>query len=243
MKIELLILMNDLDGALEINNEAIEKFPKLSIFYTMKSAIMTQLRKYDLALELVEIAIRLMKNIFLDISMNYNLKVEILIQMKKYEEALDTLQKFSEKYSDYSLKSNLNLLVSDQSILNKKAYLLAKLNKKKDSIQLIEELIKKEPDNIIHFDTYGNILIHFKEFERAIEILEKVMKLGEEIHEILYQSYDTYIKIGKCYKGLGKFKIALENLNRGKILAEKRNDIKWIEKAEKYILEIENMIK
>ncbi|MFW9825775.1 MAG: tetratricopeptide repeat protein, partial [Candidatus Thorarchaeota archaeon] len=100
----------------------------------------------------------------------------------------------------------------------------------------------REPENGLFHDTYGEILMNFEEYERAIEEFQKAIELKSNEWYI----NQTYIKLGICYKEVGKQDLAIENLTKGKEftnkgffdLDTKRN---WITIAELFLAEIAEM--
>ena len=119
--------------------------------------------------------------------------------------------------------------------MNEKAYTLAKLKNKEQALETIKRLIELEP-NAYWYDTYGEILLKFNDFNEAIKQFENALKINSNAELI----YETYIKLGKSHKNLGQYEVALENLEKGKKIAEQRRDQHWIKQADKYILDIKS---
>ena len=71
------------------------------------------------------------------------------------------------------------------------------------------------------------------------QFLEALNSVGDE-----WYAYQTYIKMGICYKELGNYELALKHLNKGKDFTKKSSleaDIKqkWFKIADLFLAEIE----
>ncbi|KKL93114.1 hypothetical protein LCGC14_1877940 [marine sediment metagenome] len=86
----------------------------------------------------------------------------------------------------------------------------------------------------------------FKDYNEAVNIFKKVLnlepdyRLNEEkfIEWDFFLFYNSYINMGKCYKELGMYDIALENFLEGKKLAEEVNNYYCVNEADEHISEI-----
>ena len=134
-------------------------------------------------------------------------------------------------------KSNKKEIVEemiDLDKLNSDAYEFAYSNNKEEALKTIIKLINLAPTKGDYWDTYGEILMIFKDYENAIN----KFKIALQIDQKGYFIQQTYIKMGNCYKELNNYKLALENIVKGKELAEERDDKEWSEKAKEYLSEI-----
>ncbi|MFW9827614.1 MAG: hypothetical protein ACFFEY_08485 [Candidatus Thorarchaeota archaeon] len=154
----------------------------------------------------------------------------VLKEMKNLKAGLEIINNLVEKYPE------------DDDLLNYKAFWLQYLNKKEESLRVIKTLIKRAPDNATYHDTYGEILMYFQEYKKAIE----EFLISIEISSKDWYVYQTYIKLGICYKELNNFQNALENINIGKELldssfADVEEKTKWITIANLFIAEIDHL--
>lgn len=86
----------------------------------------------------------------------------------------------------------------------------------------------------------------FKDYNEAVNIFKNVLnlepdyRLNEEkfIEWDVHLIYNSYINMGKCYKELGMYDIALENFIEGKRLAEEVNNYYLVNEADKHISKI-----
>ena len=110
-------------------------------------------------------------------------------------------------------------------------------------MKILRRLTKNKPEEGIFHDTYGEILMTFKEYEKALEEFQEAIKIAPNDWFI----YQTYIKIGICYTALEKFEKATHNLNKGKKLANRiitdlESKNKWLAIAELILAEIKEQI-
>ena len=110
---------------------------------------------------------------------------------------------------------------------------------KQEALKIIKELIEREPDNGIYHDSYAEILMAFNDYESAIAKFKKALKLDPKS----WYAYQTYIKLGICYRELEDYDLALEHLTKGKALINNSpsdDDTKqmWHSYAEPFIEEI-----
>ncbi len=90
-------------------------------------------------------------------------------------------------------------------------------------------LVRNEPEMGIYHDTYGEILMYFEDYEEAAKKFVKSMVLGA--HE--WYIFQTYIKLGICYKAMGNLDLAVENLRKGIELT--KNNVKDPETKQKWL--------
>ena len=98
--------------------------------------------------------------------------------------------------------------------------------------EIIKGLIEREPDNRIYHDSYGEILMAFNDYELAPNS---------------WYIYQTYIKLGICYRGLEDYDLALKYLRKGEELIDQSpsdNDTKemWHSYTTPFIEEIKALI-
>jgi len=192
----------------------------------------------------------------------YYLKIRTLIYFNQYQEALkllnNMLELFPESEKDIKLltavvhRRNQNIetglkiinnliqeFPNNNDLICYKAYWTYYLDNKEESIKIIKELTKIEPENGIYQDTYGEILMYFEEYDEAIKKFLKAMVIGIDDWYV----YQTYIKLGICYKALEKYDLALKNLKEGKNLATKSKSdsetkLKWLTIADLFLAQI-----
>ena len=227
----------------------------------LKSRVLLELNKFEEAIELIDKAISIVPN---KVEL-YRSKSAVLMYFNEYPKLLDLLDKMLGKFpnmekdlkmkkaSVYKLLGNLEagfkivdeLLEKnpeDKELRNFIAYWYQYLNKKDKALNTLEMLIKSEQDNGEYYDSYGEILMNYEEYEKAVERFQKAIKLRGSGWFI----YQTYIKLGICFKELGNYELALEYLRKGKELTNKSisdHEIKkkWLVIADIFLTEIEGI--
>ncbi len=154
----------------------------------------------------------------------------ILKEMKDVKTGLQIINNLLLKYPE------------DDDLLNYKAFWLQYLNRKEESIKLIQELIKRAPNNATYHDSYGEILMFFKEYENAIGEFLKVININSDD----WYLYQTNIKVGICFREIEDYDKAIEYLQKGKKLLDKSSSdldekAKWITIANLFLAEIEQL--
>ncbi|MHA1671439.1 MAG: hypothetical protein ACTSV5_12800 [Promethearchaeota archaeon] len=192
----------------------------------------------------------------------YFSKMKILIYFNQYNEVLTLLDKMIEEFPEKEIdlrmkkasifrkKKNLEAgleIIEDlitkfprnNDLLSYKAFWFQYLDKKEEALEIIQELIDAEPDNGIYQDNYGEISMYFEEYEEAVKRFLKVLVMDNDEQYI----YQTYIKLGICYKALRNPDLALKNLKKGKKIANESSidpDItqKWLIIADLFLAEM-----
>ncbi len=185
----------------EIDNELESDPMNLDLYYS-KIRILVYFNQYNLSLKLLDDILEIFPENEKDVKIK---KASVLKKMKKVESGLEIINDLIQKYP------------KDHDLLSYKAYWLQFLDRKEESIRIIQKLIENEPDTGIYYDTYGEILMYFEEYEEAAKKFLKAMVLGS--HD--WYLYQTYIKLGICYKVLGNLELGIENLKKGKNLVNK----------------------
>ncbi|GAH11450.1 unnamed protein product [marine sediment metagenome] len=131
----------------------------------------------------------------------------------------------------------------DNDLICYKAYWMQYLDNKEEAIEIIQNLIKDEPENGIYQDTYGEILMYFEEYDEAAKRFLKAIVIGTDDWYI----YQTYIKLGICYKALENYDLALKNLKKGKDLTKKSpfdadTKQKWLAIVDLFLVQIEQFL-
>ncbi|MFW9930440.1 MAG: tetratricopeptide repeat protein, partial [Candidatus Thorarchaeota archaeon] len=189
---------------------------------------------------------KIIKNIDKDINLSpniynlYNSKLRILLYFNQYDDALIVLKKMKPLFPEKEI-----------DIMIKKAYTLKRDKKLQEGLDIIDNLIKKYPENDLLFNYKAYWLSYLGKKEETLEILQRLTKnkpkkgiyhdtYGEilmafkdyeqaleefqkaiELNTNNWFIYQTYIKIGICYTALEKFELAIQNLGKGKDMTGK----------------------
>lgn len=214
------------DEAIESIDRAIELVPTLNYLYARKTYFLILSKRDSEALKLIDSLIEshppLKKSLLLQKSFIY-------VHLKKYDEGLEAV--------DEALRLNPR----DTDILNNKAIILGYLGRREAAIATAEKLISINPNYGNYYDTYGEVLMSIGEYENAIEKLKEALNL-EPTGSF---AFTTCLKMGRCFKELGKFEKALEYYEKGKKFTEKLHPSErevFLVKAEKLISEIKVLL-
>jgi tetratricopeptide (TPR) repeat protein len=216
------------EETIEEINKSIDQNPKKLDLYYIKSKKLMYFDKYSEALVLLDGMLKDFPKNEKDLKMK---KASILKKMRDLKGGLDIIDELTKKYP------------RDNELLNYKAFWYQYLNKKEEALKIVKELIEREPNNGVFHDSFGEILMAFNDYEIAIDKFKKALELDPNS----WYGYQTYIKLGICYRELEDYDSALEYLRKGKELIDKSpsdNDTKqmWHSYAEPFIEEIKALI-
>ena len=214
------------DQIKEIDNK-LELDPQDINLYYSKMKILIYFNQYNNVLTLLDIMIEEFPEKEMDLMMK---KASIFRKKKNLEAGLAIIEDLIKKFP------------RNNDLLSYKAFWFQYLDKKDEALEIIQGLIDSEPDKGIYHDNYGEILMYFEEFEEAVKRFLKALVLSKNEWFI----YQTYIKLGICYKALGNqedMALALNNLKKGKEIANKSSldpDIKqkWLIIADLFLAEM-----
>jgi tetratricopeptide (TPR) repeat protein len=206
-------------------DKEIEKNPENIDLYYLKIKFLIYFNQYQKAVDLLDNLLKLFPEREKDVKI---LKAAVLRKMQNVEAGLEIIKELIRKFPD------------DNDLICYKAYWLQYLDQKEEAIKIIQNIIKKEPENGLYQDTYGEILMYFEEYDEATKKFLKAIVIGGDDWYI----YQTYIKLGICYKALGTYDLALKNLRKGKELTKKsKQDLetkeKWLKITDLFLAEIE----
>ncbi|MFX1308019.1 MAG: tetratricopeptide repeat protein, partial [Promethearchaeota archaeon] len=217
----------EINEALREIDKAIKLNPKEPDLFYSKSKILIDMGEYKKVLSILD---KMLKD-FPKEEKNVQIKkAYVLKEMKNAESGLVIIETLIEKFP------------GDSDLLSYKALWLQYLNRKDESLDIIENLIENEPDNATYHDTYGEILMYFTDYENAINEFQKSLEINSDDWYI----YQTYIKLGICYKELEKYDLATEYFQRGiesteESTGDQETKSKWIKIANLFFTEIEQM--
>jgi len=205
----------------------IEQNPENLDLYYLKIRILIYFNQYQEAIGLLDNLLILFPESEKDIKI---LKAAVLKRMQNIEAGLDIINALIQKYPN------------DNDLLCYKAYWLQYLDEKEEAIKTVKKIIQKEPKNGLYQDTYGEILMHFEDYDEAAKKFLKAIVIGSDDWYI----YQTYIKLGICYRALKNYDLALINLKKGKELTKKSKQDpetreKWLKITDLFLAEIESI--
>ena len=222
-------LSEDTENQYEDQIKAIDKEIKLrpeniDLYYS-KTRILIYFNQYHEVIKLLDNLLGIFPTSEKDVKL---LKAAVLRRTQNTKAGLDIINRLIQKFPE------------DNDLICYKAYWMQYLDKKEDSIKLIQKLTKDEPENGMYQDTYGEILMYFEEYDEATKRFLKAIVIGADDWYI----YQTYIKLGICYKALENYELALKNFKKGRELAKKSTSDpltkeKWLKIIDLFLAEME----
>ncbi len=218
---------SDINEAIREIDKAIKNDPKNVDLHYSKSKILYDNGEYKKVLEVLD---------------------KMLLEFPNEEKNIQVKRAYVFKEMK-DIKTGLNIIndilvrnPEDNDLLNYKAFWLQYLNRKEESIKIIQSLIDRAPNNATYHDSYGEILMFFKDYENAIEEFLKVIEINSDD----WYLYQTNIKVGICYREIEDYQKAIEYLQKGKELTEKSSSdldekTRWIAIADLFSAEIEQL--
>jgi tetratricopeptide (TPR) repeat protein len=190
------------DEAIESIDTAIKILPTQKLLYGLKTYFLISSNKDSEALQLIDEYIANYPQ--LDNSL-YKQKTFLYCKLEEFEKGLNTVNIALDKYP------------KDVALVNNKTILLGYLGRKKETIETANYLISLNPSYGNSYDTYGEVLMKFGEYNKALQKLEEALT----IEPTGWFAYETCMKICKCHKELGNFEKALEYAEKAKALSDK----------------------
>lgn len=250
-------VLDDIDQAYSLE----EDNKKRAKYYYFKSFILKQLKKYDEALEAINISLDFDPK---DLSLHF-MKYNILYDDDKIDEALDLLDEgitlFPEKTSKllthkaylYKKKKNYDKGLEivddlweknpeDLDVLNNKVYWHLYKGEKEEALKAGKLLIELDPNDGNFHDSYAEALTEFGHYEEALIMTQKAL----ELDPLGWFTYNTYLQMTKSYIALGKYDLARESLDRGVRAVQTcfcgmDMRLEWMEKKKKLLAEIDEL--
>jgi predicted Zn-dependent protease/predicted transcriptional regulator len=216
----------DIDHAISLE----ENKKNIAKYYYIKSLTLMHLKKYDDALEAINFALELDLK---DINLHY-VKNKVLYEYGKIDEALASVEEALKLFPDKAEK-----------IMIHKAYLYKKHKNYDKSLEIIDKLFEKNPNDIdiLNNKLYYHIYKHEKEealkagemlikldpedgncYDSYAEALvefgnyEKAIEIAKkalELEPLGWFTYNTYFQLAKGYKETGEYELAKDSLQKG----------------------------
>jgi len=210
--------IKEIDREIELEPENIDLFKS-------KIKILIYFNQYNEVLKVLDKTLEIFPEDEIDLLMK---KASILKRKKEVEVGLGIIEDLLKKYP-----KNNDLLIY-------KALWYQYLDRKDEALKIIQELVEKEPDKGIYHDYYGEILMNFEEYEEAVGKFLKAILLSKNEWFI----YQTYIKLGICYKAIGNYDLTEKNLKKGKEITKKSSidpetKQKWLTIADLFLSDLQ----
>jgi len=216
-------------------------------YYQLMSEVFLETRGYEEANETIDKAINLdplylgiYEIKFLLLTMHNKLDEALALIKQTYDEELIPKRKYHvtrsilyffradktkdpEKRMEFlnvsykELEPIINDYQEDLEILNNLTVLYGHLGRKEEGIRVADKMISLNPSDGNQFDSYGEMLMLFGDYQQAIAKFEEALKLAPKA----WFTFLTYLKMGTCYEKLLQLDKAEEYYLEGKKLTEK----------------------
>lgn len=221
LKSEIFAKSNKNNEAINELNKGIRLKPDLIDLINSKIKLLVDLGRYDQSLKILKYAVKHFPAHEIDLTIK---RAHILKLKGNIEDGLQIIENLDDNYPNNS------------EILKNKALWLHYLNKNDEAIEIIQDLIRQNPDSLSYYELYGEIMMYQRFYEKAIENFENCIKINDSN----WSNFQILMKIGICNKELGKVELALKNLNEGLILSdacycEREEKLEWQNIARLYI--------
>lgn len=235
---------NKKEESIAILDKLVELAPNYGDYYDSYGEILMIFKEYQRAIQKLEKAIELAPDGYF-LHQTYIKIGNCYKELKNYDQALENIEigkklaeehlkeewiELADKYFKEIKQKDEELFKKYIERLNSNAYELARNDKKQEAVDTIKKLLRIAPDIGSYHDTYGELLLMFGEYQEAINSFKQAIKVDPNGWFL----YETYIKMGKCYAELGLYQQGLENIEMGKIKAEKNNEDEWVKIAHEY---------
>jgi tetratricopeptide (TPR) repeat protein len=160
------------------SKEAMEYFPGQANLYLFLGIAATRLKEYDEAIKSLLTGAELADD-------NNKMKGQFYTYLgEAYNKKQD------HKNSDYYFDMVLALEPDDKYVLNNYSYFLAIRGEKLEkALEMTKKCNELEPDNSTFMDTHAWVLYKMKNFDQAVEIMEKAIEKGGKNSAVIMEHY------------------------------------------------------
>lgn len=201
------------------SSEALETFPNQPLPYLYNGLALLETKAYDECLDVLNGGRAMVIN-------NQNLAKQFELSMADCEHYMG-----NHSASDSRFNKMLAKNPNDATVLNNYAYFLSLREERlADAQKMSKRSLELEPGNAVFLDTYGWILFKQEKYADAVEVLERSVKLADDIGEIHHHLGDAHAKAGDMDKALKHWKTARELGEDSAILQKKISNKHYYEK-------------
>lgn len=231
--------LGNYEDTLKIINKAIELDPYKVGLYYIKTLNLVLMDRSDEALAVSDYVIEKFpqfKNKFI------KHKSYICYLSQKFFKALETIEVlYATMPDDTEVLNNRAVILACVALELKEKGEIKEFNEKREeALKTTKKMLELAPSIGNYHDSYGEILMMFNNCNQAIIEFEKALKL--EPHGFF--AYQTFLKMGDCYKELGDLEKALENYKKGKTFTDRMLPMErdlYIHKANEKLSELKKL--
>jgi tetratricopeptide (TPR) repeat protein/DNA-binding HxlR family transcriptional regulator len=211
------------------------KYKKVK-FLLLQANVLHGIKQYDESIATIDSALEIIPNQFM---LHFTKAYYLLISKREFE-ALELTDNIIKQFPK-----------AKNTLYKQKSFILYKLKKYEEGLQVIEELIKSDPEDIVLVNNKVVFLAYSGRREEAIETADYLISLdpnnGNSYDSygdifMVFREYEnaikkferalkvdptgffgnqTCLKLGLCYQELKKYEKALEYFEKGKILTDR----------------------
>lgn len=203
----------------EQSDEALETFPNQPLPYLYNGLALLETKAYDDCLDVLTGGRAMVIN-------NQSLAKQFELSMADCEHYMGN-HSASDARFDKLLAKNAN----DATVMNNYAYFLSLREERLSEAQkMSKRSLEIEPGNAVFLDTYGWILFKQEKYTDAVEVLERSVKLANDIGEIHHHLGDAHAKAGNIEKAVKHWKKAVELGEESALIQKKISNKHYYEK-------------
>lgn len=177
--------------------------------WTMKSTALSQLKRYEEALDAIDKAIKIDgKDAYLWI-----VKADAFHDLEDYKGSLDAVKK-SSKFSQKQIKNELNYY---------EAHMLGHLEKNREALELYNKFLEKDPDYSDALLEKAGVLLELEKPKEALKVCEKGLEMFPDDQDLLAQRGSVLLDLNKNKEALSDFEKAIQ--------LDATDDESWYNKA------------
>jgi tetratricopeptide (TPR) repeat protein len=208
--------LNDFESMEKNSREAMELFPTMPSFYLFSGIANIQKKKYEEAVEVLNLGVDLVVGNFLQLAQFYASLGDAYHYLDMHKE------------SDEAYDNSLGIQDNNSYVLNNYAYYLSL---RKEKLDLAEKMAKKanelQPDEASFQDTYAWVLYQLGKYDLALEWLDKALNNGGINDGTVLEHYgDVLFKLNRQQDALSYWKKAKEKGGASDLLEKKIADKK-----------------
>lgn len=216
--------------ALVAVNSAIEQFPFSTELLTIKAQVLSHLKQYDEALQLLEIAKNLHPNdleIYLSIGSVHSLEGKHADAIAVYEEALAFAEEDErdelfyniglahQSMEDYNkaiefYKKSIEVNLTHEGSLYELAFCLDVVGELENSLTYYKKFIDEDPYSAAAWYNLGIVCNKLERFEEAIEAYGYALAIDENFASAHFNMGNSFMNLEKFHEALEEFKKTIE---------------------------------
>ena len=219
-----LMLLRQLDSAIEVYSQAIDLNPRVASFYNNRGIAYDETNNNNYAIKDYNTAIQLKPDYadaYYNRGLTYDLKGEIDLAIKDYNTTIQLKPDYPNSYYNrgvaYGKKGEIDLAIKDYnttiqlkpdyvSAYNNRGVLYRNKNEINSAIEDLSTAIKLKPELAEAYVNRGGTYNEKDEFDKAVADLSKAIELKPELAE-------AYVNRGNAYSSKEDFQNAIENYN------------------------------